>query len=300
MSGSSGGGGGDTQTTIRYAPYIEEKHQDFLSVVNAARVSAIDASPFAVYTPIVIDEAFFGVGYAITSFPTLYDMYGKFMAGLDIEVLWSQCFEDTVNPPVVSNLVAAEGTLLSAEIEENVIPRMQVGLRNINSVLASTYVISEELIEEARVNQLAKFSAELKYKLIPIAHDRWKVHLEWNKSIIGLYAEIMKFYFSAKTDIDEVNYAMVAKNVLWPFTVLDYERAALGALQGATNQKTDVAGASTAAKVLSGALSGAAMGAMVGGQITQTAATAGTAATTFAGWGAGIGAILGAGAALTY
>ena len=115
-----------------------------------------------------------------------------------------------------------------------------------------------------------------------------------------MYAEIMKFYFSAKTDIDEINYAMVAKNALWPFTVLDYERAALGALQGATNQKTDVAGASTTARVLSGALSGAAMGAMVGGQITQTAATATTAATTFAGWGAGLGAILGGAAAYTY
>ena len=119
----------------------------------------------------------------------------------------------------------------------------------------------------------------------------------------------MKLYFSAKTDIDEVNYAMAAKNILWPFTVLDFERAALGALQGATNSKTDVAGASTASRVLSGALSGAAMGAMVGGQITKTAATqtvnaAGqtisTAGTTFAGYGAGVGALLGIAAAATY
>ena len=57
---------------------------------------------------------------------------------------------------------------------------------------------------------------------------------------------------------------MVTKNTLWPFTVLEYQRAALGAMQGASNSKSDVAGASTAQKAIGGALSGAAGGAMIG------------------------------------
>jgi hypothetical protein len=131
--------------------------------------------------------------------------------------------------------------------------------------------------------------------------------LNWNKLVIGTYSEIMKLYFSAKTDVDEVNYAMAAKHRLWPFTVLDFERAALGALQGATNAKTDVAGASTMSRVLSGALTGAAMGAMIGSNVTTTSnfagmGTANAAGTGFtnAGAGAGIGAVLGVAAAFTY
>jgi len=301
-----GGGGGDQRTEIRYAPYIEAHHADFLNVVQSSRKAVINDSPFASYTDIEVDDAFFGAGYLISSFPSLYDMYGKFMAGLDIEVLFTQEFEDTVNSPVVGDLVAAHSAMMDDDIEINSLPRFQAGMRDINSVMSSSFVVGKAVIEDARTKALSLFGADLKYRLIPIAVDRWKTHLEWNKNVVGVYAEIMKFYFSAKTDVDETNYAMAAKNKLWPFTVLDFERAALGALQGAVNEKKDVAGASTTAKVLSGALSGAAMGAMVGSAWNTPAvaatATAPAVPASAAGsmWGAGTGAALGIASALTY
>ena len=278
--GSSGGGGGDQETTVRYAPYVEVRHSSFLNTVFEHRKNTIDESPFEDYTNIEIDDAFFGIGYVISSFPSLYDMYGKFMAGLDICTLYSQIFEDTINTSEVSNLVSAEAALLEDDIETNSIPRLQVGMRDINSVMASSFVIGKSLIEDTRVKQIAKFSAELKYRLIPVVSERWKQHLEWNKSVIGTYAEIMKLYFAAKMDIDEANYSMAAKNILWPFTILDYERAALGALQGAVTQSGGgVQGASQTQKAIGGALSGAASGAMIGSVVP--------------GIGTGIGAVVG-------
>ena len=313
MGGSSGGGTpANTQTMIRYAPYIEARHSNFLDTIYAKRVAAIDESPFSDYTDIEVDDAFFGAGYTIASFPSLYDMYGKFMAGLDIEALWEQLYESTLESSAVNTLIAAEGALIDDEIETTSLPRLRTGMRDINAVMSSSFIVGKSLIEDARTKMVAKFSADLKYRLIPVAQERWSAHLNWNKLVIGTYAEIMKLYFSAKTDVDEVNYAMAAKNLLWPFTVLDFERAALGALQGATNAKTDVAGASTTSRVIAGALTGAVMGGMVGGQISGTAGgfavtggttgTATTAATagSYAGAGAGIGAILGAMAAFTY
>lgn len=305
-SGGGGGGGGDSRQEVRYAPYIESKHQNFLNTIASSRAAVIDDSPFDNYTDINVDDGFFGVGYILSSFPSLYDMYGKFMAGLDIGALWDQMYEDTVNSPVTEKLVATEAALMDDDIDTNVIPRLQTGMRDINAVMSSSYIIGKSIVEDARVKSLSKFSAGLKYNLISVASSRWSTHLEWNKSVVGMYSELMKFYFSAKTDIDEVNYTMAVKDRLWPFTVLDFERAALGALQGAINSKTDVAGASTTAKVLSGALSGAAMGAMVGSawNTAPVAATATTSATAGSmagsGWGAGIGAGLGIAAALTY
>jgi len=300
MGSGGGGGGGDSQTTVRYAPYIESAHSAFLCLIAGARDTVINDSPFAGYVDIEVDDAFFGAGYLISSFPSLYDMYGKFMAGLDIEALWTQVFEDTVNSSQVGTLVAAEAVLLDDDIDINAIPRLQTGMRDINAVMGSSYVIGRAIIEDARVKSLSKFSADLKYRLIPVASSRWSTHLEWNKGVVGTYAELMKFYYSAKADIDEANYAMSAKNKLWPFTVLDFERAALGALQGATNSKTDVAGASTASKVIGGALSGAAMGAMVGSAWNTPATETVAASSAGSAWGAGAGAALGIAAALTY
>jgi hypothetical protein len=280
---------------------FEAAYAEYVASFSAQTIVE-DSSPFKDYIDIDVDSAFFGAGYLISSFPSLYDMYGKFMAGLDIDALWTQIFEDTVNSSQVSELVSAEAALMDDEIETTSLPRLQTGMRDINAVIGSSFVIGKALIEDAKVKSLAKFSADLKYRLISVAANRWSTHLDWNKGVVGVYAEIMKFYFSAKSDIDEVNYAMAAKNKLWPFTVLDFERAALGALQGATNSKTDVAGASTASKMIGGALTGAAMGAMVGGSINQPVAAGAAAgsAGTYAGWGSVVGAGLGIAAALTY
>ena len=300
MGSGGSGGGGVNVNYLMYAPYIESRHKDFLMTVYERRQFLINSSPFANYVDIEVDDAFFGAGYIISSFPSLYDMFGKFMAGLDIESLWDQIFEDTVNSPQVGDLTIAESALIDDDIMTSSLPRLQTGMRDINAVMGSSFVIGKAIIEDAKVKSLSKFSAELKYRLVPIAASRWSTHLEWNKGVVGVYAEIMKLYFSAKVDINEANYSMAAKDRLWPFTVLDFERAALGALQGATVSKTDVAGASTASKVLGGALQGAAMGAMVGSAFNTTNSAGQVVSAAGSAWGAGIGAVLGIAAALTY
>ena len=275
-------------------------------VATFTTAAAYGGSPFADYVDIDVDTAFFGAGYCISSFPSLYEMYGTYMSGLSLDDIWADVFADTVNSAEVRNLVVAEAALMDDDIEDSSLPRLQAGMRDMNAVLSSSFVIGKAIIEDAKTKALSKFSADLKYRLIPIAAQRWSTTLDWNKNLVSVYAEIMKFYYSAKTDIDEINYSMAAKDLLWPFTVLDFERAALGALQGAMTSKTDVAGASTTSKVISGALSGAAMGAMVGSawNTAPVAASAGNAAVagSAAGsmYGAGIGAVLGIGAALTY
>lgn len=260
-----GGDGGDTVNTIRYAPYIEENHKVFLDLVAEKVAGAVNSSPYSAYTDIDIDPAFFGVGYLISSFPSLYDMYGKFMAGLDVDALYGQIFEDTVNAPEINELVSAEAAMLDDDIDMKVLPRFQTGMRDINSVVSSSFVVGRAAIEDARIKALARFSAELKYRMIPVVAQKWQAHLDWNKSVVMNYAEIMKLYYSAKMDIDSANCLMGAKDTLWPFTVLDYERAALGALTGARKSRTGTEEVSQGQKAISGALGGAAAGAMVAG-----------------------------------
>ena len=283
MGSSGGGGGGGGTQVIQYAGYIESQHANFLATVAAHRNSVIGSSPFANYVDVKVEEYLFGVGKTLGSYATLFDIYGTNMLLLDIDGLWNTIYNDTVNSTVAKNLVVAEAAYLSDDIATIATPRLQTGMRDMNAVMGSTFVIGKAIIEDARTKAISKFSAETKYRLIPIAQARWEAVLQWKQNTVTVYAELVKFYYSVKGDTDETNYSMAAKNRLWPFTVLDFERAALGALQGAMNTKTDVAGASTAKKVIGGALSGAAMGAMVGAQFGKTGGP----------WGAGIGAVAG-------
>lgn len=309
------GGSSSSDGTTKYAKYVESRHKNFLEKINRYAsgddgyrywmeldprydefwgayiekssydplliTSGIcDASPFDSYTNVEIDNAFFGSGYVIANFPALFDTYGKFLAGLDIDSLYRSIFEDTVDSPEAEELIEAEAAMMDEDVNTSILPQFQTSMRDINAVVSSSFIIGKAAIEDARLKSLTKFSSRVKQALIPGAMERWKQNLEWNEHTVSLYSEIMKFYFSAKMDIDEVNYSFAAKNRLWPFTVFEYERAAIGTLQG-SYAPTGIAGASQTQKTLSGALTGAA---------------AGVQATGGSGWGALLGAAAGVGA----
>lgn len=262
---------------VRFPEYLEERHHQYIDRVkeDVERVKVL--SPYSEFTDIDIGDAFFGAGYVLSSFPSLYDMYGKFMAGLDIEYLFNQAFTDTTNGAIVHNLVSEQAAILSDDLANEIIPRYEVGMRDINAVVSGTFVVGKAMLERKRTQELSRFDSEIRYKMIPVAVERWKTHLEWNKQVVTTYAEIVKFYFMAVLDVDGYNYEMHAKDLLWPFTVYDFERLALSAV-GSPGGGTGIgtAGASRGAKVIGGAMAGAASGAMVGGP-----------------WGAAVGGVLG-------
>src|SRR4030067_100126 len=261
---SGGGGGGDTKTEIRYAKYVEEAHKTFLDRIETNVALVVNDSPFTGYADIAYADAFFGAGFVISSFPSLYDMYGKFVAGLDVDVLFTQILDDSINNVAINNRVSQHAIELEDDIVQNATPRFVTGMRDINSVISSSFIVGKAMMEVARTKALSNYDAGLRHAMLPIAVSRWSTHLDWNKSTVISFAEIMKLYFSAAMDLDNHNYSMHSKDKLWPFTVLDFQRAALGPLQGESKTTTDVGGASTAQKALGGALTGAAAGAMAG------------------------------------
>ena len=279
--GSSGGGGSSSggTYTMRYAGYIEARHKVFLTDTYAYRKSVIAANPYDEFTDVPVDAGFFGTGYLLASFPAMFDVYGKFVAGLDIDALWEEILESTTESPAANALVTAESALLDEELEEAVLPKYMTGMRDMNATMSSTFINGKALLYNSKQRQVAKFSAELKWKLVGVAQDRYKAHLAWNQSVASSYADLFKTYFGVKDGITRLNYDIKSKDSLWPFTVMDYERANLGALQGAMKQSTD--SGSSGGSFLGGALSGAAAGGMIAGP-----------------WGALGGAVLGGVASL--
>lgn len=262
------GGKAKTEGMVRFAPYVEAQHKDFLALVAAKRNLLLEASPFENPEALRTEELFFGIGFDLTGFTTLYDNWSFQMWDSDINVIYTDIFRETTSGSIVGELVAAESKLVDDDMLESSIPRFETGMRDINSVMTSSFVIGRALIEDARVKAMTKFSAELQFRLLPIAVERWSRQLEWRKSVVATEIELMRFYLQASMDRIQHDQEVAAKHTLWPFTILDYERAALGALTGATKTTTtSQGGGSGAMKALvgagSGALGGAAMGSMI-------------------------------------
>lgn len=227
-----------SETTIRFPAYIEDAHKAFLKLSSSAGITARANNPYTSFVDFDYDDAFYGAGYTISSFPSLYDMYGKFMAGLDVESLFEQMLHDVQNTETIQAASVAHRDLLDDDIEENILPRFKAGMRDINSVMASSFVIGQSIIESARVKKLAEFDADLRYKLVPVAAEVFNSHLTWNKDVIKIYIEVMKTAMAADMEQTKANYEMAVAEAIWPFTILDYERANIGALQGASTSKT--------------------------------------------------------------
>jgi hypothetical protein len=295
--GGGGGGDGDQKIEFRYATYIEDAHKNLLSNRGADAIehSVLYYMQQAVKDPgesvfggqaiIAPEDSFFGEAYGLNDFPTLYDMYGRFMGGMDICDLWSFMYENVVHAPEIQNAVSAHAALLDDDIETKVLPRFLAGMRDINSVMASSFVIGKSIIENARVKAVNEFQAQIRLRAIDATVPMWQSHLDWNKSVVSMYNQMNKQYFDSSEAIKRTNLEYAAKDAMWNLNLFDYGRDMVAALQNAGKQKSSGSGnePSSVSKGIGGAMSGAATGAMVGSAVPGI----GTAV------GAGIGGVLG-------
>jgi hypothetical protein len=256
--------------TVRYAPYVEAHHEAFLDATHNKVLAVVEGSPYANYTAIDVDNAFFSVGLAISDYPSLHDIFGKYMSGFDIEVLWSYIFGDIFNASEINAFVSSEMVLVDDGAVKRVLSEFQIAMRDTNSVITSSFVIGKSMVESARLKALSGISSMAKFQLIPSLSGRFVGSLRWNQSLITAYAEAMKLYYMTKMYIGELNYKLSARDSIWPFTVMDFERAAIGALRGAvsfaqTLQKRGRSTISTVLNIGSYTVQGLVLGATIGG-----------------------------------
>lgn len=281
---------------IRYAPYLESvhtalldhrgsdvpiisfidafnasvcKHEGFSDAVNEDFIS----SPYRGYEQIDVDDGFFGrtvddpsVNYAPVNYPGLWDMFGKFMGEVDVHDLWGMIYSDVVQGPEIENAVSAQSALLQDEIDTNVMPKFLGGMRDINSVQSTAFVVGKAIIQSAHVKAINKFSTDIRLRAIDISNTQWAKHLDWNTSVVGSYAELFKLYYASKLDVDRANLEYQSKDIMWDINLFENARGILGAMGGnaATTSGNEP---SQGSKAVGGAMGGAAAGFMVGGPI---------------------------------
>ena len=267
-----GKGGGSSESTIRWAPYVEAAHIELIEQYQDWRTWRISQdlngemiySPYKYYTNIDIDTAFFGAGLDLSSITALYDVYEQLITNLDLTASFNSIFADVVNGAVIDDLVSAEASQLSDDLEQVAYPRFECGLRDINSVISTSFVMGRAVMEQGRTKAIARFSAEMRYRLLPLVIERWKATIDWNKVSLEAYANILKFYLTMKEELEKHQMDIGVRNSLWPFTILEYERAACAALAGPQTTHTEVKGASTGQQIAGGVMMGLSALMMVG------------------------------------
>lgn len=256
----------------RFAPYIESRHADLLNTTAAYRASIVADSPYSDYIDQNFDEAFFGAGYAIADFPSLYDMYGKFMAGFDVESMWNRSFSVTTTLNELDlrtrKLIVDEDEKLTRET----IPEYKLRMRELGAVASSSFVIGKAQIESQRTKALSVISVDTKFSILAEAENKFTEELNWNQSVVTRYSALMKFYYMTATTGTDANYAFAARNTLWPMEVLDFERSVLGAMRpGAGFSKMSLtrrrSNLSKMLSVTADTVTGAMVGASVGGWV---------------------------------
>lgn len=270
---------GHNSKTTRFAPYIENHHKTFLNNINSEVNTSYHDSPYG--QNLNVDEVFFGTGFLLSNHESLLEMFGKYQSGIDVTLFYNQIFDQFMNGDMTQEMEVNEYKVLYNIVSGEIIPKFKQGLLDINAPLAKAYVRGEELIYDSCDKVLEKFRAELRYRLLITITEQWKVSLKWNRDIAGYYAEFLKIYVESCLIVNEYNQGLRAKDALWPFTILEFQRSALNVLQSTTNiPASKGAGSrkepSQMAKSVSSMVSWGAMGAQIGGP-----------------WGAAVGASIG-------
>lgn len=230
--------GGEQTTTgketkeQRYAPYVEGHHHEFLNEVEGIRQDIIEDSPYVGYDGVDTDAVYFSAGMTIGLFSSLYEVYGKHMASLDLDSVWNYALSETVNRDEIQEKAAKEIIQVNDALINEELPNFQAEMRGINAVNTSSFVVGKSIIEGNRVKELCRINRDALGEELPGAYTRFLETLGWNKNVVVEYAKAMKDYFSSRAKADDLELSYAVKDRLWPFEVLDFERATLAALQG--------------------------------------------------------------------
>ena len=302
--GGGSGGGGGSSGAVDYPPYIKGMHglfvtgnnQGFTVAGDVPTNSLIDAlnaasgnSPFsggAAYDP---DTELAALLTAICAYDTVVD-------ALSYQTDWEAMVDAAVDKidakfltsAYITAQIAAYSDNLDDRVENETLPRFKAGMRDINGVMTSAFVLGQSHIEGMADRDVALFQADLNLKvaaerasLIDSAVGKMSgmhsMRIEGEKNVAAMTSEGNRIKIVTKTEQVREDLAIDEKDARWDLDIFTYAGNMLASITGGTA----VPGDSDAGKpsALQGAMSGAAMGAMVGSAVP--------------GIGTGIGAVVG-------
>lgn len=319
----SSGGGGDTYPPnpnhiIQYADYVQTWHQTGLSQTYSLWNSAMAYNPYQYWlTPydpdadidamlaalnaycnvllnfhngsldVAVVAAAFDYAKGIQTFVPQTNLLAHLsgvQATLDAELLTTDEIDESVNQ---------YSEQLQADIEEKVIPQFEAGMRDINAVMSSSFLIGEALIYAEKDRNVAKYRADLLLSqwsdrnkaLVNIAHQLtemdmkvlsgdlqfaemagkfWIQGVEYKRLITDKIIDVLRMKIVAKKEESDEQLRRYVEYEKWPIALSQYFGSMLGSAGGghAVPEGTGGGGGSSISSVLGGVMAGASVGAL--------------------------------------
>lgn len=297
MSGSSGGGG--SSGAVSYPGYIEDFHEKLLDDTTAdtlslSMVAAVNAAMAAnPYTGMTVYDP----SNEIADIDTALTAYDAAVTAFAPQTTWDTLF-DIVQTKLEADLYSTTEYNLSADefrakleaqLTSDVLPRFQAGMRDINSVVTSSFVLGQSILEDGIDREVALYLSKLKLSgyeskvinILKVTGDLLGLHtqkIEFQRTVAAITSEIGRVKVLLESEADKMQIDWDMEEAKWDVNLFQNMANVLAGPAGGT-AIYDVKDRKPSP--WAGALSGAATGAVIGGQIAQ-------------GYGAAAGAAVGA------
>lgn len=271
-------GGGGASGAVDFPDYMKTAHSDWLDDSGADSIessmvdimnAALGDSPFAAAAAYDPDTDLTAMETHVTNLSTLVSSISSGIGTL---------VADVIDGTKITDAADAFDSDLSDQLDANVYPRFEAGMRDINMVMSSYFVIGRAVIEDARVRESAKFLANLHLKAA--TDDSLKLIamiLQFQQSLSHMGIETRRLRIVAKSEESDKNLKYDEADAKWDLEVFQYGGNLLASISGAAHyvpNKED----NRAQSAIGGALSGAATGAMIGSAVPGIGTVAGAIA----------------------
>ena len=295
-------GGGGSSGEVSYPLYMMEQHHVWLNTMNDLIRTIWNANP---HNPSHV----FDPSNIISEMNTNADRLSIPVAALDIKYkyddivdLTAEVWNASINSDAkIDAAIDAFTAKFDENIDANVIPKFEAGMRDINAVQSSGFAIGKAVIYASRDNSIAIFSSDARLKAHFEAGQAGiaNIHSAYSLELQAAALKLSYIKDLSHTLVDTGRIAIVAEKEFadgkiderdegarFPLEMYTYGGNMLAAI-GSASVQTGVK-KNKAASAIGGALSGAAAGAMIGASSTGPLAP----------YGAVIGGVIGAAAGL--
>lgn len=267
------GGGGGSSGKVSYPAYMETKHSAWLDDLDTLITGT--TSPFTGAITWDPDLTLAAMADSVGAFSTAVSNISSIddwqAAIATAKTKWDSILSDTE----LNDDVKAFGDLLEDDLNEHTVAQFETGMRDVNAIMTSAFVMGKARLWSGKTKEVAKYStalrlqaAQTKAQLIDggakTILDGDKTKLTMEESLARLSIENYRMKIVAKTEECQRQFELDEKDARWPLDLYQYGVDMLGGIGGGTvgaGRKQ-----STAQSALGGALSGAATGmAMSGG-----------------------------------
>ena len=229
MGGGSGGGGGSGK--VEYPAYMEAMHSAWLIAVNGEIATSVN--PY--------------LGYSA------YDPDSETVAMVDAIEDLLDYLDSLASVTSIDAAIVAFSNILQKELDNTAVPAFEAGMRSINAVQTSAFVVGKAMLMGKKLDAVAKYTSDLDIDL------KVRLAAEYRQSYIALSEAYRMKLIANKEEYDqqmetEVLYAK------WPLERYSYGADMLSSIGGGHSGGPASSKPNKAQSAIGGAMSGAALG----------------------------------------